>query len=58
MAEPPTDLLGCPIECTSVQIVDVSAFRPPPSMPQVLLIRNIPALIIPNPDFSHVHVCN
>ena len=42
MADPPKNLLGCPIKCTSVRIVDVSAFQPPPSMPQVLLIRNIP----------------
>ena len=33
MAYPPTDLFGCPIECASVQIVDVSAFQPSPSMP-------------------------
>ena len=43
MAHPPKTLLGCPIECTSVQIADVSAFQPPPSMPQVLHISNIPA---------------
>ena len=42
MAQPPIDLLGCPIECTSVPIADVSAFQPPHSMPQVLLIKNIP----------------
>ena len=42
MAQPLIDLLGCPIECTSVRIADVSAFQPPPSMPQVLHIRNIP----------------
>ena len=38
MAQPPTDFLGCPIECTSVRITDVSAFQPP----QVLHIKNIP----------------
>ena len=42
MAQPPINLLGCPIECTLVRIVDVSAFQPSPSMPQVLHIRNIP----------------
>ena len=42
MAQPPTNFLGCPIECTSVRIADVSAFQPPPSIPQVLHIRNIP----------------
>ena len=42
MAQPPINLLGCPIECTSVRIADVSAFQPPPSMPQVLHIKNIP----------------
>ena len=42
IAQPPIDLLGCPIECTSVQIADVSAFQLPSCTPQVLLIRNIP----------------
>ena len=45
MGEPPKTLLGCPIECTSVQIVDVSAFQPPHSIPQVLHIRNVPVEI-------------
>lgn len=42
MARPPKCLLGTPIECTSVQIADVPAFQSPPTLPQVLLIRNIP----------------
>ena len=42
MAQPPIFLLGCPIECTLVQIADVSAFQPSPSMPQVLHIKNMP----------------
>lgn len=48
MARPPRTLLFCPIECTAVLISEVHAFQPPPSVPQVLHIRNIPSEM---PDF-------